>query len=99
MVNVSFYSSTGLLGLLNILGAVAYLIILIAQIANTVRTSGNSINIIIKILELIYCPLALFLSGIILIFAGWRLDPILQFQQLLLEILVAFLVIKDILRR
>ena len=36
------------------------------------------------------------LCGGILIFQGWRLDPILQFMQILLSILIIYLSIKDI---
>ncbi|MBD1932977.1 hypothetical protein H6F79_14295 [Trichocoleus sp. FACHB-69] len=38
------------------------------------------------------------MSGIIFFFQGWRLDPVLQFGQLLLTISSIYLLIKDILR-
>ncbi|HYX13261.1 MAG TPA: Ycf66 family protein [Nostoc sp.] len=34
--------------------------------------------------------------GIILFFQGWRLDPILQFEQFLLLLLIVYFTIKDI---
>ena len=93
-----------LLGLFNILLAIAYFIIMIVQIIQGARKStGNSvnssINIAFQIIELLYCPFAIFIVGIILIFQGWRLAPILQFQQLLLESVVIFLIAKDIIKK
>ena len=38
----------------------------------------------------------MFICGFILVFQGWRLDPILQFMQILLSILIIYLSIKDI---
>ncbi|MEH2370212.1 Ycf66 family protein [Nostoc sp.] len=36
------------------------------------------------------------LSGVILYYQGWRLDPVLQFEQFLLLLLILYLSIKDI---
>ncbi|MEH1890814.1 MAG: Ycf66 family protein [Nostoc sp.] len=41
-------------------------------------------------------PILMLLCGLILIFQGWRLDPILQFEQLLSFLLIIYLIIKDI---
>ncbi|MEH2080887.1 MAG: Ycf66 family protein [Nostoc sp.] len=38
----------------------------------------------------------MFLCGVFLTFQGWQLDPILQFGQLLLSLLIIYLLIKDI---
>jgi hypothetical protein len=38
----------------------------------------------------------MFLSGVILIFQGWRLDPILQFGQFLSFLIIIYFAIKDI---
>ncbi|WP_397333882.1 Ycf66 family protein [Nostoc sp. FACHB-145] len=35
-------------------------------------------------------------SGIILMLQGWRLDPVIQFQQFLLLLLIIYLSFKDI---
>ena len=40
--------------------------------------------------------LAYFIAGLILLFQGWRLDPILQFVQLLLIGSIIYRVVKDI---
>jgi Ycf66 protein N-terminus len=92
MVNIGF-SLTTLLGLLDLLGVICYFLLAIYQISRGVYSySSNSIfNTglqVIEVLELISSPIALFLSGIILVFNGWRLDPILQFQQLLLHVII-----------
>lgn len=44
----------------------------------------------------ILLALVCLLEGFILIFQGWRLDPILQFGQILITVSVIYLVIKDI---
>jgi hypothetical protein len=49
-----------------------------------------------NLLQDILLALVCLLCGFILIFQGWRLDPILQFGQLLLIVSVIYLVIKDI---
>ncbi|WP_407897173.1 Ycf66 family protein [Scytonema sp. NUACC26] len=56
----------------------------------------NSSSLVLYIIQLIFIPIILLLSGFILIFQGWRLDPILQFSQLLLTLLILYLVVKDI---
>jgi hypothetical protein len=59
----------------------------ITQIINGVRSSTSSVNTILKILELTFYSSVLIFSGVILLFNGWRLDPILLFQQILLQII------------
>jgi hypothetical protein len=44
----------------------------------------------------ILLALVCFLCGFILIFQGWRLDPIIQFEQTLLIISLIYFIIKDI---
>lgn len=87
MVNLGL-NFAALLGLINVLGGIVYFFSTIIQIINGVRSSTSSVNTILKILELTFCPPVLVLSGVILFFNGWRLDPILLFQQVLLEIIV-----------
>lgn len=94
MVNFGL-STMSLLGMLNIVGAILYFGLTFSQIIRIVRGSGEALDIVIKVLELVWCPFALLVSGIILLFTGWRLDPALQFQQLLLESIVIFLILKD----
>ncbi|WP_199306177.1 Ycf66 family protein [Coleofasciculus sp. FACHB-T130] len=38
----------------------------------------------------------LLISGIILFLQGWRLDPVLQFGQFLLFLLILYMILKDI---
>jgi hypothetical protein len=98
MVNLGFNLTT-LLGLLDLLGVISYFLLAIYQISRGVYShSSNSIfNTglqVIEVLELLSSPIALFFSGIILIFNGWRLDLILQVQQLLLHIIIGLSFIK-----
>ncbi|MEL6495029.1 MAG: Ycf66 family protein [Cyanobacteria bacterium J06623_7] len=95
MVNVGF-SFTTMLGLLDLIAAVSYFILTIGSITDGVNQASSVLSLILKIYELLICPGALFLSGIILIFNGWRLDPILQFQQLLFHLVVGVAVAKEI---
>ncbi len=95
MVNLGFNLTT-ILGLLDIFGAVGYLILTIASITDGVKRATSPANTILKVIELLYCPFALFLSGVILVFNGWRLDFILQLQQLFLHIIVAISVTKEL---
>ena len=95
MVNLGFNLTT-IFSLLDIFGAVGYLILTIASITDGVKRATSPVNTILKVIELLYCPFALFLSGVILFFNGWRLDPILQLQQLFLHLIVATSVIKEL---
>ena len=95
MVNFSFTLSS-LLGLLDILGAVGYFMLVITQITNAVKASASPLKIFLKVAELLLCPIALFFSGIVLFFNGWRLDPFFQIQQLLFHLVVMVAIIKEL---
>lgn len=97
MVNVSL-SLAGLLGILNILFGLFYSAVSIAQVITTIRNSGAAIDIAFRLAQVLIAPILLILSGLILCFQGWRLDPLLSLQQLLIEILVLYLAIRDIQR-
>jgi len=84
-----------LLGFVYIIFAVAYLITMIVLLLQRSRRL-ESLSLIIYIFQTLIIPIFLLLSGVILIFQGWRLDPILQFMQLLLSTLIIYLCIKDI---
>ena len=86
MINLGFNLTT-LLGLLDVFGSIGYLILTVTQISQGVYSSTSTLGTAIQVLELFVSPIAL-LSGVILIFNGWRLDPILQFQQLLFHLIV-----------
>jgi hypothetical protein len=92
MVDLGF---AALLGLMNILGGIVCFISAITQIINGVRSSTSSVNTILNILERTFYSSVLILSGVILLFNGWRLDPILLFQQVLLEIIVMVYVLQQ----
>ncbi|PZV05399.1 MAG: hypothetical protein DCF22_24690 [Leptolyngbya sp.] len=96
MVNVGL-NLVSIAGLLQILASLGYLAVSIAQIANAIRAQRNA-DILLRILQMIVAPLILFLSGAILLLQGWRLDPILQFQQLLINILIGYLIFLDLSR-
>ena len=89
------WNTIAVIGLLNILGGIAYFVLAITQFKKKARKSSSPVNTLFRIIGIILCPLALLLSGLILLFQGWRLDPILGFQQLLLGLVVLFLIVKD----
>jgi hypothetical protein len=93
MVNLGFNLTT-LLGLLDLLGVIGYFVLAISQISRGAYSSNSTFNTAIQLLELLVSPIALFFSGIILIFNGWRLDPILLLQQLLLHVIIGLSFIK-----
>ncbi|MGK7873841.1 MAG: Ycf66 family protein [Xenococcaceae cyanobacterium] len=94
MVNFGLNFSS-LLGLWDLLLAIAYLILSIVMLINQSHILGE-LGQIIYILQAIIAPLILLICGFILIFQGWRLDPILQFAIFLLHILVIYLGVKDV---
>ena len=93
MVNLGFNLIT-LLGLLDILGSIGYLILTFTQLSRGVYSSTSTLSTALQVIELFVSPIALLVSGVILIFNGWRLDPILQFQQLLFHLIVGVSFVK-----
>ena len=89
-INIAFF-----LGILQIIFCLFYLIFGIIQLIRTRNRLSSSAKIFYSI-QLVVIPAFLLLSGSILIFQGWRLDPILQFQQFILSALVFYLSLKDI---
>ncbi len=81
------------LGVLQIIFGLFYLIFAIIQLIR--RNKISSSTTIFYSIQLIIIPTFLLLSGLILIFQGWRLDPILQLQQFILFLLIVFLIIKE----
>ncbi|MEQ9001911.1 MAG: hypothetical protein RID53_36105 [Coleofasciculus sp. B1-GNL1-01] len=94
MVNFGLNSAT-LLGLLDIFLSIAYLAISVALPIARRRDIGVT-GIVLYIIQAIIAPLFLLMAGFILFFQGWRLDPILQFSYVLLNFLVIYLGVKDI---
>jgi len=88
-------NSASLLGIIYVLFSIPYLIFMIAwlnQRAN--RLIGSALAL--YILQIIFVPFFMVLCGFILIFQGWRLDPILQLGQLLSFLMIIYLIIKDL---
>ncbi|MEH2407450.1 Ycf66 family protein [Nostoc sp.] len=85
----------GLIGIIYLLWAILYLILTVAWLVQRgSRLRGWALTL--YIIQLIFTPIIMLLSGVILFYQGWRLDPILQFEQVLLLILILYLSIKDI---
>ena len=94
MVNYGI-NLAGLLGIIYVLLSVAYFILMMVWLAQ--RASRlNGLALVLYIIQAIFAPILMFICGFILVFQGWRLDPILQFMQILLSILIIYLSIKDI---
>ncbi len=91
------FNFSSLLGLIQVLGSLGYFVISIAQLAKPGK-SRKKIELIFRIFQLIFIPLMLLLSGIIILFQGWRLDPALLFQDFLMMIIVSYFVCLDIIR-
>ena len=85
-----------LIGLFHIIGAVIYFIISIAQVVIVIRNTGTLMQIVIRVLQSLFAPAILYISGGILLFQGWRLDPILAFQQVIITGLLIYLIIRDL---
>ncbi len=95
MVNIGL-NLGALLGFVDVIFAlVVFIMTLILIVQDSSRIRRNKIAIYITQIALI--PVCLLLAGTILIFNGWRLDPILQFAVLYLNLIIIFLVLKDFL--
>lgn len=86
---------TGLLGLIYIFLGIVYFVSVIIVI--TRRANRLNYSTLLYILQAIILPILLVLCGGILLFYGWSLYPIFQFQQLLLFILITYFVVKILL--
>jgi small-conductance mechanosensitive channel len=86
-----------ILGFLLILGALGYVAVSIAQITFAAR-AGQGSDIVLRIFQLVFAPLILLLSGAILFFQGWRQDPVLQFKDFLMTVLISYLILLDLKR-
>ena len=84
-----------LLGFAQVIFALFYFIFAIFKLVRMEIRMSSSAKIL-YIIQLVSIPIFLLLSGIILVFQGWRLDPILQFQQLIISVLIFYLSLKDI---
>jgi len=85
----------GLIGIIYLLLAIVYFILMLVWLVpRGTRLAGSALAL--YLIQVIFTPIVLLLCGFILLFQGWRLDPILQFEQFLLLLLIIYLTIKDI---
>ncbi len=85
----------GLIGIIYLLLAIVYFILMLVWLVpRGTRLIGSALAL--YIIQVIFTPIILLLCGFILLFQGWRLDPILQLEQFLLLLLIIYLTIKDI---
>jgi Ycf66 protein N-terminus len=86
---------SSILGLIYIILSVLYFIASIILVTRKVNKQTSS-NLVLYVLQAILVPILLLSCGVILFFQGWRLDPILLMQQLLVFILITYFAAKDI---
>lgn len=94
MINFGL-NSASFLGLFYIILAISHLILIRGAVSRRTNNLSASALKLHKVLSAIIEP-SLIVSGIILILQGWRLDPILQFGQFLLFLLILYMMMKDI---
>ncbi|MDZ8051784.1 MAG: Ycf66 family protein [Aulosira sp. ZfuVER01] len=97
LLQVNFgFNTASLLGILYIIFGISYMIFMVFLLFR--RASRlNSIAFVIYLVQALLIPSVMLLCGFIFVFQGWRLDPILQFAQFLLTILIIYFSAKDIL--
>lgn len=93
MVNVGL-SWMSILGIVDIGLAIAYLVTAILNAGMRSRLIGG-LGITLYIIQGLMAIVILPISGFILFFNGWRVDPILAIQQFLLHVLLIYLAFKD----
>ena len=93
MVNVGI-NLMSILGIVDIALAVTYVVTAIVNSGMRSSIIGGT-GIILYIIQGIMAVAVLPISGFILLIQGWRLDPILGMQQMLLHILLIYLAFKD----
>lgn len=84
-----------LIGIIYLILAIIYLILMIGWLISRKNTLTNA-ALIIYIFQGVFSPVVMLVFGIILMLQGWRLDPLLQFQEFLLLLLIIYLSFKDI---
>ncbi len=84
-----------LLGIIHVLLGAIYLILMVFFLVQRATRLTNW-ALLLYIIQTIFIPVLMFLCGFILIFQGWRLDPILQFGQFLSFLIIIYFAIKDI---
>ena len=86
---------TDLLGIIYfLLGAIYFILMVFFLEPRATRLTDRALSLHMS--QAIFIPALIFLSGLILIFQGWRLDPILLFGQFLSFLMIIYFGIKDI---
>ncbi|MEM8642950.1 MAG: Ycf66 family protein [Cyanobacteria bacterium P01_G01_bin.54] len=101
MVNVG-WNTASLMGFVQILVAIAYPFIIIPLMVikpAKPAASRTDIGVAIALVQSVLVSLTFLLTGLILFFNGWRLDPILQVAYVLMFALVLLLMLKEVLLR
>lgn len=78
--------------------ALVYFVCSIAQVIEALKSQKQPLAIATRITQTLFAPMLLLLGGGIILLNGWRLDPILVFNQFIMQILVAYLAALDIRR-
>lgn len=84
-----------IIGIFYVLFAITYFIFMIVWVRQGASKLNDS-SIAFYIIQTIFAPFLMLIPGLILVLQGWRLDPILQFGQFSLFILVIYLSVKDV---
>ncbi|WP_242038082.1 Ycf66 family protein [Tolypothrix sp. FACHB-123] len=97
LMQVNFgFNIASLLGIIYIIFGIFYMIFMVTLLFRR-ASSLNGIAFVIYLLQALLVPSVMLLVGFIFVFQGWRLDPILQFAQFLLTILIIYFSVKDLL--
>lgn len=96
MVNVGFGAGS-LLAILNILLGGYFLTVSVSILLSMRSRRMSNVEMPLYFIQVCIVPAALLLSGVILFFQGWRLDPILQFAFFLMAVPLIFFGLKDFL--
>jgi hypothetical protein len=94
MINFGL-NSASILEILYIILAITYLLLIKGAASRRTNNLSASVLKLDKFVSVIIRSLLL-ISGIILFLQGWRLDPVLQFGQFLLFLLILYMIGKDI---
>lgn len=89
-------NTASLLGLIYIILGIVYLVWVTSVLVKR-RNSGHELSSLLYIVQAFIFPPVMAFCGLIVLTQGWRLDPILQFQQMLTSLLLIYISIKDIL--
>ena len=93
-INLGF-NPASFIGLFYMLFSISYFIFMIAFLRKGAKKLNNS-AIAFYVIQAMFVPFLMLISGVILAFQGWRLDPILQFGEFSLLVLVTYLSVKDV---